>query len=82
MSAGTNGPLFRRGGGQMGKMSPLGGAVGRRRDLFYLYAARVARGFGDGFASILLPAYPSELGFDGFQKRIPQQTFRSGETEH
>jgi MFS family permease len=57
-------PLWRRADG---RMSPLGGAVGRRRDLFYLYAARVARGFGDGFASILLPAYLSELGFDGFQ---------------
>jgi MFS family permease len=40
--------------------------VGGRRDLFYLYAARVARGFGDGFAAILLPAYLSELGFDAF----------------
>ena len=41
--------------------------MGRRRDLFYLYAARAARGFGDGFAAILLPAYLSELGFDFFQ---------------
>ena len=39
----------------------------RRRDLFYLYAARAARGFGDGFAAILLPAYLSELGYDVFQ---------------
>jgi MFS family permease len=37
------------------------------RDLFYLYAARAARGFGDGFAAILLPAYLSELGYDVFQ---------------
>jgi MFS family permease len=43
-----------------------GDTVGRRRDLFYLYAARAARGFGDGFAAILLPAYLSELGFDVF----------------
>src|SRR5215471_15720499 len=28
-----------------------------------LYAARAARGFGDGFAVIILPAYLAELGF-------------------
>jgi len=32
-----------------------------------LYAARAARGFGDGFAIIILPAYLSELGFGPFQ---------------
>ena len=38
-----------------------------RSDIFYLYAARAARGFGDGFAAIILPAYLSELGFNPFQ---------------
>ena len=35
--------------------------------MFYLYAARAARGFGDGFAAIILPAYLIEIGFDSFQ---------------
>ncbi len=39
----------------------------RRPDVFYLYAARAARGIGDGFAFIILPAYLSELGFDPFR---------------
>ena len=38
-----------------------------RSDVFYLYAARAARGFGDGFAAIILPAYLIEIGFDAFQ---------------
>src|ERR1700754_1618792 len=29
-----------------------------------LYAARALRGFGDGFAVIILPAYMTALGFD------------------
>src|SRR5262245_66008153 len=29
-----------------------------------LYAARALRGFGDGFAIIILPAYMTALGFD------------------
>ena len=32
----------------------LGGAA--RADVVSLYAARAARGFGDGFAAIILPA--------------------------
>src|SRR4029453_4085758 len=32
-----------------------------------LYAARAARGFGDGFAAIILPAYLIEIGFSPFQ---------------
>jgi MFS family permease len=36
-------------------------------DVFYLYAARAARGLGDGFAAIILPTYLSELGFSLFQ---------------
>ncbi len=32
-----------------------------RRDLFRIYAARAARGFGDGFAIIVLPAYLTEV---------------------
>jgi MFS family permease len=35
--------------------------------VFYIYAARAARGFGDGFAAIILPAYLLEIGFDSFQ---------------
>src|SRR3954469_25631014 len=42
-------------------------AGGARSDIFYLYAARAARGIGDGFAAIILPAYLSELGFNPFQ---------------
>jgi MFS family permease len=48
-----------------------GGRASTRRssrpEAFYLYAARAARGFGDGFAAIILPAYLSELGFNPFQ---------------
>jgi MFS family permease len=36
-------------------------------DTFNLYAARAARGFGDGFAAIVLPAYLIEIGLDPFQ---------------
>jgi MFS family permease len=35
-----------------------------RRDVMILFVARAARGFGDGFAVIILPAYLSALGFD------------------
>ena len=38
-----------------------------RSDIFYLYCARAARGFGDGFAVIILPAYLSVVGFTPFQ---------------
>jgi len=41
--------------------------VRRPSDVRLLYAARAARGFGDGFAIIILPAYLSELGFGPFQ---------------
>jgi len=41
--------------------------VRRPSDVLYLYAARAARGFGDGFAAIILPAYLIEIGFDPFQ---------------
>ena len=37
---------------------------------FYVYAARAARGFGDGFAVIILPAYLTEIGFDPFRVGI------------
>jgi len=36
-------------------------------DMFYLYSARAARGFGDGFAALILPAYLSALGFGPVQ---------------
>jgi MFS family permease len=35
--------------------------------IFLLYVARGARGVGDGFAIILLPAYLAAIGFDTFQ---------------
>src|SRR5437773_8192993 len=38
-----------------------------RADVACLYAARAARGFGDGFAAIVLPAYLIEIGFSPFQ---------------
>src|SRR4029453_12785089 len=38
-----------------------------RADVVCLYAARAARGFGDGFAGIILPAYLLEIGFHPFQ---------------
>jgi len=38
-----------------------------RRSIVLLYAARAARGFGDGFAVIILPVYLAEIGFDAFQ---------------
>jgi MFS family permease len=45
----------------------MGLGVKRPPDVFYLYAARAARGFGDGFAAIILPAYLIEIGFNPFQ---------------
>lgn len=36
-------------------------------DVWYLYGARAVRGFGDGFAAIILPAYLVAIGFDSFQ---------------
>jgi MFS family permease len=44
----------------------LEGLAGRA-DILNLYAARAARGFGDGFAAIILPAYLLEIGFGPFQ---------------
>jgi MFS family permease len=35
-----------------------------RPDIHYLYAGRALRGFGDGFAIIVLPAYMTALGYD------------------
>src|SRR5260370_40727747 len=34
----------------------------RQSDIFYLYAARALRGFGDGFAIIILPVYLLAIG--------------------
>ena len=55
-------PDFDRGAGVL-----EGLGVRRPSNVFYLYAARAARGFGDGFAAIVLPAYLLEIGFDPFQ---------------
>ncbi len=48
-------------------VSVEGEAVMGRAGILYLYAARAARGFGDGFAAIILPAYLLEIGFNPFQ---------------
>jgi MFS family permease len=37
-----------------------------RRTIRIIYAARAVRGFGDGFAVIILPAYLAEIGLDPF----------------
>ena len=42
-------------------------AVARPSDIFLLYAARASRGFGDGFAIIILPAYLTAIGYDPVQ---------------
>jgi MFS family permease len=39
----------------------------RNPDIYYLYAARALRGFGDGFAIIILPVYLSAIGFSAPQ---------------
>ena len=41
--------------------------VAGNADILNLYAARAARGFGDGFAAIILPAYLLGIGFNPFQ---------------
>jgi MFS family permease len=38
-----------------------------RSDLLYVYAARALRGFGDGFAIIILPVYLAAIGFSAPQ---------------
>jgi len=38
-----------------------------KSNTFILYAARAVRGFGDGFAVIILPAYLAEIGFNPLQ---------------
>jgi MFS family permease len=47
-----------------------GWTVGKPSSIALLYAARAVRGFGDGFAAIILPAYLTELGFTPFQVGI------------
>ena len=54
-------------GRRAGMLARLG--AGGRSDVFYLYAARAARGFGDGFAAIILPAYLLELGLQSVRDR-------------
>ena len=39
----------------------------RPSDIALLYAARGVRGFGDGFAIIVLPAYLTAIGYDPVQ---------------
>lgn len=40
--------------------------VASRRTVRIIYTARAVRGFGDGFAVIILPAYLAEIGLDPF----------------
>jgi len=42
---------------------PADYVASRKFDIFVLFAARGVRGFGDGFAIIILPAYLSAIGF-------------------
>src|SRR5229473_440150 len=51
----------------MGALASEPVLASRRPAMLYLYAARAARGVGDGFAFIILPAYLSELGFNPLQ---------------
>lgn len=44
--------------------------IGKPSNITLLYAARAVRGFGEGFAVIILPAYLTELGFTPFQVGI------------
>jgi MFS family permease len=53
---------FNRGAALLERLGIAGQA-----DVANLYAARAARGFGDGFAAIILPAYLLEIGFDPLQ---------------
>lgn len=46
----------------------------RRIDILLLYAARCLRGFGDGFAVVILPAYLSAIGFSPVQIGIVATT--------
>src|SRR6266699_2589074 len=39
----------------------------RRTDIRLLYGARCLRGFGDGFAVVILPAYLTAIGFGPVQ---------------
>ena len=41
--------------------------AGKPSNITLLYAARAVRGFGDGFAVIILPAYLSALGYTPLQ---------------
>jgi MFS family permease len=48
--------------------SPAAGAApALRSNILLLYAARGVRGFGDGFAIIILPAYLTAIGYDPIQ---------------
>jgi len=44
-----------------------GKSLNRRSNFLLLYSARALRGFGDGFATIVLPVYLGTIGFDPAQ---------------
>src|SRR5579871_3515840 len=52
------------------EMTRIDGNPRLGRSSVCVYAARAARGFGDGFAVIVLPAYLTEIGFDPFKVGI------------
>jgi hypothetical protein len=41
-----------------------GNTLNPRYSFLLLYSARALRGFGDGFATIVLPIYLAKIGFD------------------
>ncbi len=47
-------------------MSSFLSATSHRSTIRVIYSARAIRGFGDGFAVIVLPAYLAEIGLDAF----------------
>jgi MFS family permease len=47
-----------------------GSAMSMRSTVLLLYAARGVRGFGDGFATIILPAYLTAIGYNPIQVGI------------
>jgi len=54
-------------------MSFANPALPVRSEVLLLYAARGARGFGDGFAIIILPAYLTAIGYSPVQMASSRQ---------
>ena len=56
-------------------MSVLTPSTSIRSEVLLLYAARGVRGFADGFAVIILPAYLSAIGFSPAEIGIVDRIF-------